>query len=253
MKSKILFLIIIIAFSVLSWGQAFSQELDAATILSRVDDNYNAFSDLQFTMKMTITEANGTEKVREMRMWQKSEMRLIAFTKPATDKGTIFLATDPVNNFVFLPAFNKVRRIATHVRNQTFMGSNLSYEDMVTTRYSFDYSPSIFSQNDKTWILEVTAKAGTKAGYSKMHLTVTKDHYLITQLDYFDKGGVKIKVEKRNNFKPFVNNKYWNPANISIVTLKDNLTTKLELFDVKYDQGIPDSLFTKRSLRRPPR
>ncbi len=234
-------------------GVSFSQDLDAATILAKVDHRYNAFSDLQFRMEMTITEANGTIKNREMRIWQKGTARFIYFTKPATDKGTAFLATDPTNNFVFLPAFNKVRRIASHVRNQTFMGSNLSYEDMVTTQFSDDFTPTIFSQDQKNWVLEIKTKPGAKISYSKMRVTVTKDYFLITRLEYFDKNEEKAKVEVRKNFVPFLNNEYWQPKIIEMRTLKDNMVTVLKMVDVKVNAGIPDSLFTKRSLRRPPR
>ena len=245
---KILLTICLVAFLM---ANAFAEEMTGRDILEEADGIMNAFKDMSFCMEIAIISAAGDEKRREMQIWQKGQKRLIKFTKPASERGLSFLASDYINSYVYLPAYKKIRRIAAHVRNQTFMGSDFSYEDMSTTHYSAEYDSIITAQNPSHWILELTPKADSKSSYGMLHLTINKNSLVVEQIKYFDGNRELLKVENRSNIKSFNNNKYLTPTDVTLTNIKDNNKTTTHMFDIKYDQNISDELFHQRNLKRP--
>ena len=233
-------------------GSAVAQEQSADKILADMDALLNKFEDLSFRSNFKVIDANGKEKVSEMLVWQKGGKRMVKFIKPASDKGMAILSDDQYTNFVYLPAYKKVRRIASHIRNQTFMGSDFTQEDIGTTRYGTDFDAKILSQDDGFWTLDLTPKADSKTHYGKLHLKVHKQQYTLHRIDYFDKTGEKIKFEQRNDFKQY-DGKYWNMSTIVMTGVKEKHETRLLNTEIKYDQGLTDDFFSQRNLKRPVR
>lgn len=224
---------------------------DGEAILKRADDRSNSMKNMSFTMKVVMKDSNGKEKIRVMRTDQKGDMRLLKFMAPASERGVGFLAIDDNTSYVYMPAFQKVRRIASHVKNQTFMGTDFSYEDMSTLRYGNTYGAKVIEDKGEFWLLELTPKAGASRSYSKILMTVKKDDNTIHALDYYDNKGEKVKEERRTKFES--HGKYITPANISMATLKENHITTLIFENQKFDLDLPDSMFTQRNLKRPPK
>ena len=187
-----------------------------------------------------------------MKIWQKEGKRIIKFIEPAGDRGIAFLSIDSNTSFVYLPAYKKIRRLASHVRNQTFMGSDFSYEDMATTGYLVDYNGKLLGQDDKYYNIELTPKPGSKVSYSKLIVHISKGRFKYERLEYFDAKGEKVKEEMRENWQKY-NDKYWNTTHIRMINLKDNHKTLLESEEIKYDTGFSDEIFTQRNMKRPAR
>ena len=82
------------------------------------------------------------KKKREMSMLQKgSEKRFVKFLSPTAQAGIAFLSLPDDVMYIYLPALKKVRRIASHVKNTKFAGTDFTYEDMEAARYSDKYIP----------------------------------------------------------------------------------------------------------------
>jgi outer membrane lipoprotein-sorting protein len=226
-----------------------AEQPDGNAIMRNADDVTNKFHNLNFDSKVTTIEKNGDTKVRKMRVWQKGEMRLSKFFDPPRDRGMAFLALDDTNNFIYLPAFKKVRRIAAHVRNQNVMGTDLTYEDSTLTRYADDYTATVMGETDTQWKLELTPLPSAKVSYLKLHVFVNKARYTFEQVDYFNKKGEKIKFEIRDQYKNY-HEEYWFPHRIAVTSLKDKHKTIMENSSPKYDENLPDHIFTTRNLKR---
>ncbi len=222
----------------------------ADEILKKVDEALNPYQDLSMTSMMTILSGDGKEKIRELRVWQKGEKRMVKFVKPASERNISLLSTGPKTNYVYLPAYKKIRRVAAHMRNQTFLGTDFSQEDMALIRYADDYAPRRIGETDTHWELELTPKPDAAVGYGKLRLKVKKGLYLLEQIDYFEKSGAKQKVEERMNFKLY-DGKYWNASNMRMTTVKDNHQTLLNNIDQRFDTGLSDSFFSPRNLQMP--
>ena len=82
-------------------------------------------------------------------------------------KGTKVLILSPTQMYVYLPAFGKVRRIASHTKDQGFLGLSFSQDDMATTAYAPLYSGAISSDSGAQTIVTLTPKAGVDAPYAE--------------------------------------------------------------------------------------
>lgn len=226
-----------------------AEELTADQVLKKADDVVNMPKVMSLTSTLTVSEAGKPDKVRQLNVWQSQGMRLVKFTKPASEAGIALLSTDTQTNYAYLPEYEKVRRIAAHVRNQTFMGTDFSQEDMAVSRYATEYVPKMVSQTAEAWVLELNRKPGGSAGYGKLVVSVTKDHFLFSKIEYYDDKGAKLKSEERTNLKLF-NDKYWILQNIKMTSAKDNHVTKLENTNFKFDENLPADFFSQRTLKR---
>ena len=252
MKRIFLFLLVVI---LVGFGpaSAYESSVDADDILKNADEMANNFKDLAFKMVFKITDKDGNVSEREVMVYQKGPKRMTKFVAPASDRNMGFLALDQYTSFVYLPAYNKVRRIASHVRNQTFMGTDMTYEDMSRTTFREYYIPELKSQNDTHWELVLMPKPDAKVGYAKLELKIHKQRKTIDEVHYFQPIDQKIKMEIREKFMPSKNGEYFALVRNKCINLKESHQTIMEMFDPKVDQNINDDIFTKRFLKRPVR
>ena len=149
--------------------------------------------------------------------------------------------------YIYMPAYAKERRIASHVKNQKFAGTDFSYDDMEAKFLSLKYDPELIDQDDETYTLKLIPKPGLKTDYSKQLLKVNKQDFYPVTAEYFDKGGNKIK-EATYQYEKVGN--YWSSKEIYMKDLKKNHSTKMIVSDVIFDQGLSDDEFTVRKLKQ---
>ncbi len=238
--------LIIVAF-LLVWGNLMAQ--DAQSIVAKADAVVNAPKTQKAVMKMLLTDKNGNEKNREAAFLQKgTEKRIMRFTAPADQKGIAFLSLPDDIQYLYMPAFHKVRRIASHVKNTKFAGTDFTYDDLSSFEYAKDYDAKLVDQNDINWILKLTPKSGVKKDYGKLKMWVRKDNYYPEKIEYYDKGGNLWKTMERRQIEKV--GKYWVSKEMEIKDVKENHSTKMQLKDLRFDIKISDKTFTKRYLKR---
>lgn len=228
-------------------GSAFAQTGDE--ILAKVDSVMNAPKDMVAIEKMTLIDQDGTEKVRDIKFYQKgSERRLVRFLTPADVRGVSFLRLAEDRMYLYMPAFRKVRRIASHVKNENFMGTDFSYEDMSETEYAKDYAARLFKDEPDQYVLELTPKPDADVSYSKLVMTVDKKTFVYIKIDYYSKRGKLEKVLKVENIEKIGG--YWMGKKMQMETVKSSHKTVVELAQIEYDTGLSDQIFTVRNLKR---
>lgn len=224
-------------------------------ILKKVEDQTIgslAPADIQAEMVMVIRSAKGEEKKRELLVWTKNnpvgdDWRLMKFLSPADikDLGLLVLGEDQM--YLYLPEFQRVRRIASHNKKESFVGSDFSYDDLGTSGFSAFFSPKLKSEDEKTWKLELLRKPGVKKQYSKIVMTVDKETGLPVRLELYDDSGELFKVETQENSRV---GKYWIPIKFAMENVKAKTITTMELKNVKVDQNLSAEIFTERNLKR---
>jgi outer membrane lipoprotein-sorting protein len=230
-----------------NWAQ--EKSLNADEILAKVDDVINAPEDQELKVNLILIDKDGKEKLREMNMLQKgSEKRMVKFLSPADQKGIGVLSLPNDIMYLYLPAFNKTRRIASHVKNTKFAGTDFTYEDMEAIRYSEKYIPEILKQVDNFIILQLKPKAGVKTDYSKLIMWVKSDNFCLTKIEHYDKGNTLYKVRTSEKFEKL--GKYWISKESAMEDLKARHKTKMIMVDVRFDSGLSDDMFTERYLSR---
>jgi outer membrane lipoprotein-sorting protein len=221
--------------------------LTAAQILDKVDDAINGPKDQSYTVHLVLIDKDGTQQTREMVMLQKGrEKRLVRFIAPAEQRGIAFLSLPGDLQYLYLPAFNKVRRIATSVKNTNFAGTDFTYDDLEAAKWSDKWNAVVKSSDKDTTLLELTPKSGRTSDYSKQIVTVKNDSFYSVRVEYYDKSETLAKVLTRGDLKQVQG--YWVAMSTTMEDLKKQHKSEMLVSDLKLDSGIGDEKFTERYL-----
>jgi len=223
---------------------------DASAILTTMDDAMNQAEDLVIDWDVTTTEP-GKKSAREMSftVQLQGEKKFTEFTAPGDIKGTKVLILNRTQMYIYLPAYRKVRRIASHVTQQGFMGTTYSHADMSATRFGDIYTGAVLSETGETWDLSLTPKADIETPYAKVELTVRKSDHLPSQIRYFNEKGAHIKTETRSDYE--CKGKVCSPR---LLKMEDHSRggawTELKCKSWEVNTGLSDDLFSVRNLQR---
>lgn len=211
--------------------------------LATTEAAMNKAKTLYFEYEAKTTEAGKADKTVGLNVWIKGDKRMTEFTSPADLKGTKVLILSPSEMYVYLPAFGKVRRIASHTSDQSAFGMAFAQDDLATQKYSGQYSAS--QSGDK---LTLTPKSGQTTNYGKIEMTIAKDNKLPSEIKYYNSEGKLVKTETRTGYS--CDSDVCTPATLKMVDHTKNLTTTLTRKKVKVNDSISDETFSKRNLEK---
>jgi len=224
-----------------SRGEALVKKADAA--LTKAKDQL-------FNVDMVIDNPGKDPRTLKLEVHVKgSSQRRIHFTAPGDVKGLKILIRSRSQMYVYLPAYRKIRRVASHVRAQSMFGADYNYDDMSTVTYGNVFAPRFVKETKTHWLVEGKRRAGQESPYAKVRLRIRKDNHMPDELVYFNEQGKKIKTETRSKFKcksgvctswlmkmvDHTRNGHW---------------TKLVMTMWKVDTGFSDRVFSLRRLQR---
>lgn len=212
----------------------------------------------------TLTNKAGKTRIRHtLRYWKDydgtdsglSSKSFIYFDTPPDVKDTTFLnwsqedyAADD-DQWIYLPALRKVRRIASGDKENSFMGSDLIYDDMGDREVEEDTFTLLRVENDngtKMYVVQAVAKKENYI-YSKRIAWVNAETWTIPKIEFYDRKGRLLKIMESDWVQT---DGIWNPAKMVVNNQLTGHRTQIENSNVKYNQGLKESLFTERSLRK---
>jgi hypothetical protein len=188
-----------------------------------------------------VVSSDGKNQAVQMRI--KGQKHLVEFIAPADMKGTKLLSLSATESYVFLPAFGKIRRVASHTQSQGFMGLEFSQDDLTMQLHVAKYEPSV---SDDTLTLTLTAKPGEQPAFSRIELAIDPSTKLPTELRFFDAGGKLAKTETRSDYT--CEGAVCAPRTRKMVNHATNRTTTLTRKTWKVNADLSDDLFSKRNL-----
>jgi|AntRauTorcE11897_2_1112592.scaffolds.fasta_scaffold02695_3 outer membrane lipoprotein-sorting protein len=253
MRKKVIIFSIVILVGLVFWGKLSTvQAISGEKVLSRVEDVMKAGEDMEAVEKMTLIDSEGNREVREIKLYQKGTNKmLMRFLEPADIRGVGVLVLSPEGQsdliYLYMPAFRRERRIATHAKNKSFMGTDLSYEDMAQMNYDDKYLVKKMIEKKAYYHLTLQPKKEADISYSSVTMKVNKENYIPDEINYFKEDNLTKKMtipvkEKIGN--------YWTAIKMIVKSVETGHKTVMEIIDVKYDQGFNDKKFTVRNLRR---
>ncbi|HEY4717060.1 MAG TPA: outer membrane lipoprotein-sorting protein [bacterium] len=229
--------------------RAEKKQLTASQILEKVDNIISAPKDQDMKVKLILIDKTGKEDLREMSMLQKgSDKRLVRFLSPAAQRGIAFLSLPDDIMYLYLPAFNKTRRIASHIKNTKFAGTDFTYEDLEAKEYSKKYMPELLKEEENYYILQLNPREGIKTDYSKVIIKVKTDNFYPVEIECYDKGNNFFKKMTAKNIEKVQG--YWVSKESEMEDLRENHRTKMIIEEVRFDTGVSDEKFTERYLKR---
>jgi outer membrane lipoprotein-sorting protein len=222
---------------------------DATAHLAEIDRVATAPKDISLEQKMILVKGSGSRKIREITVYQKgSELRMVRFLSPADVRGVGFLRLDADQMYLYMPAFRKIRRIASSAQNQNFMGSDFTYEDMSQSKYSVDYTAKMIEEQDGQYVLELTPREDSDVSYSKLIMYADKDSHVYRKIEYYMGKDTPEKVLAVDEVEKI--DGYWIGKRMQMHSLKNGHKTLLEMHDIRFDQGLESSFFSQRNLKR---
>jgi hypothetical protein len=227
--------------STTAWADAAG---DAA--VAAMDAAVNRAVTLVFDYQVDNQEPDKPLRVLAVKLQTNGASKLYEFTAPPDMQGTKVLILSPTQMYVYLPAFGKVRRIASHTKDQGFLGLSFSQDDMATTAYGPLYSGAITADTPAQLTLVLTPKPGQEAPYSKIEVLVTKDHMVPSQLRYFNAEGANVKTETRTGYT--CEGDVCTPGELKMTDNVKGSWTKLVAKSRKVNVDISDDVFTQRNL-----
>ena len=219
----------------------------------------SGFEDAVSKMQMTLINARGQEKTRTMKMkvleGKDEDKSLMEFLTPADVKGTKFLSYEHIDKdddqWMYLPALKRVKRISSKNKSGAFMGSEFSYEDLSAfnvKKYKYNDKLDEVMLNGATTYRGESIPTSKYTGYTKLITWMDKETFLIQKVEYYDR---KKKLLKTSYFEDY--KKYGDVYRIGKITMKNiqnDKTTILIWSDEKIKTGLSDKDFHKRHLKR---
>ena len=225
--------------------------ITADEVLRKLDDN-QVSKTRWFASKMTI-EKGGKTLIKEMQGYGASEGNkfLITFTN-AEDRGVKYLKLDE-NLWIYLPDADDVMKISGHMLRQGMMGSDLSYEDMLSLeQLNKKYSASLNGETQVSGVnchvLEIKAKVPDVTYYREV-ICVDAKRFLPLRIELYAKSGRLLKTMESSGIKEQKGRYYSTKTVIKDMKRKDSLTT-LDLIELKLDAPVPKDTFTRQNLSK---
>ncbi len=216
---------------------------------------------------MELIDSKGRTRSRVARMFRKydgdDKKTTVYFTEPATIAGTSFLTFDYAeaeradDQWLYLPAHRKVRRISPTDRGSSFFGTDLSYEDVKkeTKLAAEDYRWKVLGtetvDGHECYVLEgipIDEQTARDLGYSRVLSRIDKNLWLTRRADYWDLKDQHLKTTHNLEIEEIGG--FWTIVRTEVVNHRSGHRTIFEFSNIAYDDGVPDELFEPGNLTR---
>ena len=244
---------------------ATAAELSAMDVMQRVDDRYDGDSAIsEYTM--ILIDRRDRRRVRNLRFGRDSKT-LSLFESPADIRGTAYLNFDwddterDDDSWLYLPALQRVKRLATGDKSDSFLGSDFTYADINGFEFNwYDYhfiNESEIVDGQDCWVIEAIPKpefkqrAEKETGYSKMQSWIRKDNFVQARAQVWELRGNRIKFFTSTDIEKI--DGVWTIKRLQVVTTRNGRqehASVLQLNDVQYNIDVGDEVFTTEYMQR---
>jgi hypothetical protein len=241
------------------------QEQTPDWVARQIDDR-NTGRDSRAEMRMRLYDRQGRIRERTLTVLalngagDRGDRTLVRFIYPNDIKNTGFLVWEHPNaddeRFLYLPALGRVRRIAGEEKQESFVGSDLSYEDIggrdiADYTYAFADANASWTAPDGSkhpaWSLESRAK-DRDADYPRSLSLVRKDNFVVVHGESFNPRNERVKVFDVRKLERI--DGIWTALSIVVANQRDRTRTELDTTSVRYNVGLTEAEFTRRRLEQ---
>jgi hypothetical protein len=238
-------------------GAAFLYPQDAASIMKAARDLAEADT-TSTRSRMVITAKDGSTSERVIDQYSKDgphgSRMIIVFQRPTNVAGTRFLTMDNASGgedrWIFLPSLGKIRRIAASEGNGNFMGTDFSYDDISSMDRDIDLDTHTVLREEvldgkPCYVIQSVSKDGDYQ-YSKTITWIDKALSLIYKSEMYNRRGEPVKLMEVSGYRDVQGRPTAMQTKVS--TLGAGTSTTIYMDIVKYDDPIPEGVFTTAYL-----
>ena len=223
----------------------------ATAVLAKCDQNHNYFQDQQIKTDMVLNGGVHKNVKYSFDTYTRGSKRSVRFDDPPEMRGMGVVTKGRDEVYARLPDSNKVRRVGTHAKRQSFYGSDWSMDDMSMIYFEQDYAVAkVISLDDNGhYTFELKLKKGVDLPYPKLIVKITRDTLLMDYIEYYDDTLSLKKTQERFDLKD-IGSGHQVYTHIRVTDAATKHTTDNYVKSEKINQNFPEDTFTKRWLVR---
>ncbi|MDH3646552.1 MAG: outer membrane lipoprotein-sorting protein [Gammaproteobacteria bacterium] len=229
-------------------------------IAIEADTRDQGFGDTASTLQMTLRNRHGDETTRQMRsraleVADDGDKSLIIFNDPADVKGTAFLSfshkTGDDDQWLYLPALKRVKRISSSNKSGPFMGSEFAYEDLSSQevdKYTYRYLRDEDFDDRSHYVIE-RVPVDKKSGYTRQTVWIDHEEYRVWKVEFYDRKDALLKTLVFDQYQRYLD-KHWRASLLDMTNHQTGKSTRLDVTDYVFGNGFSDSDFNRNSLAK---
>lgn len=241
-----------------AWAE--SAEEKGLAIIEEADRRDLGWVDATAEMKMILRNKQGEESERSLRIsslevTDDGDKSLSVFDSPKDIKGTALLsythALEPDDQWLYLPALKRVKRIASANKSGPFVGSEFAYEDLTSQeveKYTYKWLRDETLDGRETFVIEAYP-AYENSGYTRQVVWLDKEMYHPVRIDYYDRKDALLKTLEASDWSRYLD-QYWRPGRMNMVNHQTGKSTELLWSDYQFKTGLSDRDFDRATLKR---
>lgn len=243
---------------------AFSEtpEEKGFAIAARSDRSDRGFGDSKSEMTMVLRNAAGQESSRTMQFTtleipdeSVGDKSLVLFSTPRDIEGTALLShakiLNPDDQWLYLPALKRVKRISSRNKSGPFVGSEFAFEDFTASelnKFSYKYLREEPCGDLSCDVVERFPRY-ENSGYTRQISWVDTTDYQIRKIEFYDRRGSLLKELIFEDYRKYAD-KYWRAHRLIMKNVQTNKSTDLVYGEYKFSVGLTDKDFVKGRLSR---
>ncbi|MEM7304548.1 MAG: outer membrane lipoprotein-sorting protein [Pseudomonadota bacterium] len=257
-------LIFVLITGIILLSPGFTEDLEAKgfEIAARSDHTDRGFSGSKVKLTMVLQNAAGKESSRTLEIQtleapndDVGDKSLVIFDSPRDINGTALLShakiIDPDDQWLYLPALKRVKRISSTNKSGPFVGSEFAFEDFTSTELKkYDYK----------WLREEACGEFTcdvieryplyeNSGYTRQISWIDQTDYQVRRLDYYDRKNALLKTLDFEEYRQY-DDKHWRSHKLSMQNHQTGKSTALIYSDYDFNSDLSDNDFNKGVLKR---
>jgi outer membrane lipoprotein-sorting protein len=244
-------------------GMGLSAEETGLELVKEMDERDLGFGNMEVALTMQLATASGRGTTREMRnktfeMQDTSvgDKSMIIFDKPRDVKGTAFLTHSNIltadNQWLYLPALKRVKRISSKNKSGPFMGSEFAYEDISSPevgKYSYKFLGEEKCDNGMDCMKIERYPAYKHSGYTREIMWADKAEFRIFKIDSYDRKSELLKTLTSSEYNQYLG-KYWRANSLEMKNHQNGKSTLLTYSGYNFGTDLKETDFTKSVLKR---
>jgi len=240
------------------WAQ--TAEEKGLAIAVEADKRDTGWIDEQTEMSMILRNKRGQESRREIRLKimeveDDGDKSISIFDTPRDVKGTAFLsythALEPDDQWLYLPALKRVKRIASANKSGPFMGSEFAYEDLTSSevkKYTYKWLRDESLEGKDVFVIE-RYPAYENSGYTRQIVWIDKEMYQPLKIEFYDRKNALLKTLVMTEYKLYLD-KYWRTSKMDMVNHQTSKGTTLLWNNYRFNNGFTGRDFDRNTLKR---
>lgn len=241
--------------------QAETAEEKGLAISVEADNRDDGYGDYTADMTMTLRNKHGKESKRVIRsktfeVTGDGDKSLSIFDTPRDVKGTAFLSfshkVGDDEQWLYLPALKRVKRINSRNKSGSFMGSEFAYEDIASQeveKYTYKHLREEEYNGQPCFVGESYPVDKKNSGYTKRVTWLDKAEYRVQKVEYFDRKESLLKTLTISGYQLYLG-KYWRADSMKMVNHQTGKSTNLVWTNYAFQTGLTDKDFNSTSLKR---